>query len=186
MFKRTVSLRRFFWVPTTCFGWEIKKLNFRYTLKLKSCRKLSKVAFISSCTFYWVQALETKGSNQSVSQHHFRSDPNTITIYRFYGNQKLLCVGKLTVMINIHFIKNNLGFLELKPTNCCIQDLRPNFVPYICWLFGQIGPSKDVNTDQTIYSPFTFNDTFFILSGSGFYTKQFQVTILKKDAQILL
>ena len=29
--KRTVSLRRFFWVPTTCFGWEIKKNSVTHT-----------------------------------------------------------------------------------------------------------------------------------------------------------
>ena len=33
--KRTISLRRFFWVPKTCFGWEIRKLVFRYTLLTK-------------------------------------------------------------------------------------------------------------------------------------------------------
>ena len=31
MLKRTISLRRFFWVPTTCFGWEIRKIIFSYT-----------------------------------------------------------------------------------------------------------------------------------------------------------
>ena len=30
--KRTVSLRRFFRVPTTCFDWEIRKIFLRYIL----------------------------------------------------------------------------------------------------------------------------------------------------------
>ena len=35
LLKRTVSLRRFFWVPTTCFGWERRKLFFCNTLITK-------------------------------------------------------------------------------------------------------------------------------------------------------
>ena len=39
--KRTVSLRWFFKVPTTCFGWEIRKLIFWYALLTKGLVGLS-------------------------------------------------------------------------------------------------------------------------------------------------
>ena len=53
--KRTVSLRRFFWVPTTCFGWEIRKLNFRYALLTKVLYEILK--YEEMCTSSWILRL---------------------------------------------------------------------------------------------------------------------------------
>ena len=54
---RTVSLRRFFWVATTiCFGWEIRKLIFWYTLLTKDLPLSSQFLLSWKCGLLFISA----------------------------------------------------------------------------------------------------------------------------------
>ena len=98
--KRTVSLRWFFWVPTT-FGWEIKNLIFNYTLLSKGL------------LYHWIL--------------HFMNKPypkrncllRLLTLYKLRGMSTLAQVKQstyLTKTINIIFTWRyvNIGTCQTK------------------------------------------------------------------------